>query len=208
MTEEENSFQKLIEVLLKYRYEEQDIRILFSFFPNLPDLQLFLYTSPVLELRLATLVYKENNPEELLEGLGFSSTTIFLTLKLIQFWNWPISIDKEEVILFLKKYKIGHTNLFFALKRALALTSGKLELVYKIDQMERILMEIIKHNLYLSEEDLCITKAELEELGYTNAQTTLLLKRLLSLVKNNQIVNDKSKLLKLAIKIKYESEKK
>lgn len=69
-------------------------------------------------------------------------------------------------------------------------------------------MEIIKHNLYLSEEDLCITKAELEELGYTNAQTTLLLKRLLSLVKNNQIVNDKSKLLKLAIKIKYESEKK
>lgn len=196
-----------MEVLLKYRYEEQDVKILFSFFPNLPDLQLFLFTRPVLELRLATLVYREANPEEQLEALGFPEMTRNLVLKLIQYWNWPISLDKKEVLKFLERYKAVHTELFFAFKRALALVNGRLEEVYQIDAMEKIALQLIDENAYFKEEDLNITREDLESLGFSLEQSNLVIKKILNLVKTRKMENNKSVLLQFAIKTQVENQK-
>lgn len=125
-------------------------------------------------------------------------------LRLISYISYELTLDDNEIIKFIKLFGKNNIKLFFALKRAHILGEDLeyISRIYTIDNIEKRALELIDTKAYFDINDLKVTDIDLINLGINDKKTiNSILKKLLYLVKTNQLTNKEEELLNYVSKV-------
>lgn len=142
--------------------------------------------------------------EKVLLKLKFETKRIKRILTLIEFHDEKISCEKRKIKKFIYKLKsIDVIKDLIKIKRADKAGQSELGQTESVsyDEIERVIREIEKENLSFSLKDLNINGNDLIHLGFSGEKIGDVLNKLLNMVLNEQVPNEKNKLLKLAEKM-------
>ncbi|MDE5715535.1 MAG: hypothetical protein K2I42_05315, partial [Anaeroplasmataceae bacterium] len=136
--------QKLLEILLKDIPEAEDVEILFSLIPNIKDTKTYTYTLPIVELRLASILYTFSDAMSILKKFNFAEKIIDDVHFLIQHLFFQIETQDVSIFNLLKTLPEHLIHLLFSLKRAYALSQQRFEEIHSIDSIEAYVTSYIQ----------------------------------------------------------------
>ncbi len=196
--EKQDYKQKLLEILLKDIQDAEDVKILSSFFSCVKDYKTYTYTLPILEVRIASLLYTSPREINLLYQLQLDKQVLQNAEELITHMFKKIEASETSIFQLLETFKEEQIKNLFTLKRAYALHKNQIEEIYTIDLIEEYALSFIQNKKHWKERKLDLDPEDLKCIGFKEEEISFVLKHLLGLVQKRRIQNQREILLNYA----------